>query len=276
MKRIICTLFLVMLLAAGWVPAKAQIALSPSFVFIDGNSGVGDLFVSNKGDKTYEISISFIFGYPGSDSLGNLVMNYDDPKAFKEFALDSMVRAFPRTFTLPAGQQRTVRLQIIPGQTKKEGFFFTRMKVMAKPEAAEITEKVAEGVTTQLKFNFEQITAVFYHKGKVTTGLEVKKVDLQQTDSTLKIFPYLKRTGNSPFIGSMYASLKTGNKVVAESQSTTTAYFDVLRPIDINIKGVKPGNYTLELRFETRRNDMDKKDLVQAPKLVHTQKVVIK
>jgi len=263
---------------ANWaMPLVAQISLAPSFVFIDEKSGVGNLFVSNSSEKPYEVTISFAFGYPASDSDGNLVMNYDDSIAYAGYALDSMVRTFPRSFILAGGEQRTVRIQVIPGQRKKEGFYFTRMKVMAKPQTPEVTGDLAEGIGTKISFNFEQITALFYRRGKVSTGLEVKDVNITQVDSVLQIRPTLLRTGNAPYLGSMFAKLKDGRgNVVAETQSTTTAYFEVIRRIDLIVAKVPAGDYTLELSFETRRNDMMVTDLVQAPKIVHETKVQVK
>jgi len=271
--------FLTLLLAlfGQLLPLSAQIALSPSFIFIEENSGVGNLYVSNNGELAHEVSITFQFGYPGSDSDGILVMNYDDSVAYGQFALDPLIRAFPRSFILAAGEQRTVRLQVVPGQERKEGFFFTRMKVLAKPQTPEVTEDIADGIGTKISFNFEQITAVFYRRGNVSTGLEVKDLDVRQNEDKLELRTQLHRTGNSPFLGSMFARLKDSRgNVVAETQSTTTAYFDVIRRMDLNTEGVAPGTYTLELSFETRRNDMMASDLVQAPRVVHETRVEIK
>jgi hypothetical protein len=272
------TFALVILLVSAFAQQlKAQIALAPSFVFLDSRTGVGNLYVSNNGTSAQEVSISFLFGYPGSDSTGNLVMIYDDTAASNRYALDSMIRAFPRTFTLNGGEQRTVRIQVIPSAQQKNGFFFTRMKVLAKPQTAEVSEQTTEGISTRISFNFEQITAVFYHKGDVTTGIKVKQTEIQQHETQLEVRAHLQPQGNAPFIGSMFASLKDNKgKILAESQSTTTAYFDVIRNIMIDLKNVPAGSYTLELSFETRRNDMSAADLVQAPRVVHETPITIK
>ena len=271
----------VLLLLTGYMglhQLSAQITIAPSFVFIDEKSGVGNLYVSNNSEQAHEISISFAFGYPGGDADGNLVMNYNDSAAYARFALDPMIRAFPGSFVLKGGEQRTVRLQVIPAERRKEGYFYTRLKVLAKPQAAEITQEVAEGISTRINFNFEQITAVFYKHGKVSTGLKIKNVDVQQTETqVLELRAQLERTGNAPFLGSMTAKLKDAKgTVVAEIQSATTAYFDVTRRLDLNIKDVPSGDYTLELSFETQRNDMMKEDLLQAPRVVYETKVHVK
>lgn len=256
---------------------KAQISLAPSFVFIDENNGVGNVFVNNNSDKSYEVTVNFAFGYPSSNAEGNIVMNYADSSAYAQYALDPMVRAFPRSFILKGGEQRTVRLQVVPKQRKVEGFYFTRMKVLAKPQTAEVADTMTQGIGTMINFNFEQITAVFYHKGKVTTGIDIKNVDIKQNDGKLEILPLLKRTGNAPYLGSMFAKLKDAQgKVVAEAQSSTTVYFEEIRRIDVPLDHVLSGEYNLELSFETRRNDMQASDLTQALRIVKDQKVVIK
>jgi hypothetical protein len=266
---------LIVILVSGSL--KAQISIAPSFVFIDQNSGVGNVFVSNNSDKAYEVGINFAFGYPGSNPEGDLIMIYNDSTAYDQYALDPIVRAFPRTFILKGHEQRTVRLQVIPKQKKVDGFYFTRMKVMAKPQTADLTEAQSEGIGTKINFNFEQITAVFYHKGIVSTGVTVKDINVAQKDGKLVLLPHLVRTGNAPFLGSMFAKLKDANgKIVAESQSTTTVYFDEIRRLELKLDNVAPGTYTLVMNFETHRNDMLSGDLIQAPATIQEKKIEIK
>jgi len=255
----------------------AQVSLAPSFVFIDENSGVGNIYISNNSKKTYEVSVNFIFGYPGSDADGNLSMNYSDSTASVQYALDPMIRAFPRSFLLIGGEQRTVRIQVLPNQRRKEGYFFTRMKVLAKPQTADVTDSVTTGIGTKINFNFEQITAVFYHKGKVSTGVELKNLDVRQNEGKLEVRPLLQRKGNAPFLGSLMVKLKNSEgKVVSEIQSTTTVYFEVIRRVDLDLKNVTPGTYTLELSLETKRSDMSSTDLIQADRFVTSKTIDIK
>ena len=49
---------------------KAQISIAPTTVFIDQN-GIGTIFITNPGETPQEINVSFLFGYPGNDDLGN-------------------------------------------------------------------------------------------------------------------------------------------------------------------------------------------------------------
>jgi hypothetical protein len=254
-----------------------QIMLAPSFVFIDEISGVGNLYISNNGTEPQEVAITFRFGYPGCDSEGNLVMNYSDKEACRQFGLDSVIRAFPRIFILPGKSHRIVRIQVIPGKIRNDGFYYTRMKVLSKPQKPELSREPEEGLSASISLNFEQVTAVFYRRGKVNTGVEVQKLDIIQNEKKLILRSHLQRRGNAPFFGTMAALLIDGHsRVVAEVQNTTTAYFDVIRRMELDIGNVQPGDYTLELSFESRRNDMQAGDLIQSPRVVHKTKVELR
>ena len=159
----------------------------------------------------------------------------------------------------------------------KDGFYFTRAKILAKPQSAEIVQPPAEGVSTKITFNFEQVIPAFYRRGKVTTGVKVEKIDAAQKDSMLVIRASLDRLGDSPFIGSMIAKLiDSKDNVVATTQTSTTAYFKVIRRLDLTVAKVTPGAYKLELTFETKRGDMATTDLIQSPTVKESVAVSIK
>ncbi len=259
------TAVVILFLTLSYTLLQAQIAISPPYVYIDGKSGVGNIYITNNSTQSQEVEISFTFGYPSSDADGNLEMNYNDSVAYKQFALDPLVRAFPRTFILQAKQQRTVRVQVKPSPGMTDGFYFTRAKILGKPQTAEVAKPVADGISTKITYNFEQVIPAFYKRGKVTTGIKIDKIDAIQKDTLLLIKTSLERLGEAPFIGSMIAKLiDSKGKIVATSTSSTTAYFKVLRRYELGIGKVKSGAYKLELSFETKRNDMAATDLVQS------------
>lgn len=269
--------FLLVMFTLSYSVQYAQIAISPPYVLIDGRSGVGSIYITNNSDQPQEVGISFTFGYPSSDAEGNLIMNYTDTVAFKKYALDSVVRAFPRSFILPGKQQRTVRVQVKPPPGMKDGFYFTRAKILAKPQTADVTKPVAEGISTKISYNFEQIIPAYYRRGKLTTGLKIEKIIATQKDSILVIMAQLDRLGDAPFIGSMIANLMDAKgKVIATTKSSTTAYFNVLRRLELNIVKVTPGAYKVEVTFETKRGDMASGDLVQAQPVKELVDVLIK
>lgn len=256
---------------------QAQVAIAPSALFINDQTNIGTLYISNRSDDPQEVSIDFVFGYPSSDEAGNTIVNYEDSLAYEKYAINDWIRVFPRSFILDARQQQTVRFQVRPQLQAEDGVYWTRVRITANPQTPEIDMPATEeGITTRITFRFEQIIAALYRKGSVTTGVDVKKIEVLHEDDLIILLPHLERTGNAPFIGSMKAMLydNAGN-LVKERQSTTTAYFDVIRRIEINTSDLPPGNYRAELIFETRRGDISPTDLVQAPTITEVIEVTI-
>lgn len=250
---------------------QAQVSLAPSSLFVDEKTGIANLYVSNRSSTAQEILVSFVFGYPDSDDKGNLLMQYNDNTASESFGLDPYIRAFPRSFILEPNQQQTVRIQVRPNSGMKDGFYFTRIKVLSSPEVPLLAENSKESINAQISFKFEQVTAVFYKKGKVQTGLNIQDLELVQTEKELIVIPFLERLGNAPFIGTFSAKLKDSNGAsVSEAHTSTTAYFTTKRRLTLNTENLKPGYYELELKFATKRNDMAPGDLVQAADVTYS------
>ncbi len=274
MKRTVFTLTILLLISLGSL--KAQVAIAPSTLFINDQTNIGTLYVSNRTDEPQEVSIDFAFGYPTSDQDGNIIMNYEDSVAFQKYAINDWVRAFPRSFVLGPRQQQTVRFQVRPQPQAEDGVYWTRVRLTANPQTPDIDMPTEEGVATRITFRFEQIIAAFYKKGEVTTGLDIKEVEVRHEDNRMILLSHMKRRGNAPFIGSMFAKMydDAGN-LVAERQTTTTAYFEEVRRIELDTEGLEPGNYRVELTFETRRGDISPTDLVQAPAITEIIQVRI-
>lgn len=268
------TLLLALLFSAIVLTAQAQVSLAPTTVFADAN-GIGTLYVTNGSEKSQEINISFLFGYPGNDSIGNLVMVYADSLREQQSGLGDRIRTFPRSFILAPGQQQTVRFQVRPDRTKPAGMYFTRVKVSSNEQAADVEQTATEGISTQVNFKFDQVIAAFYKSGAVTTGLEFSKLEAQRKDTTIAIDSEFTVTGNSPFLGSLQAEVKdSSGKVLATQQQTVALYYEGKRAYSIPLpEGIAPGTYQVTLLFKTERSDMPTSDLVQAPPITKTLSV---
>lgn len=263
MKRVL----LFFLLGAFLIPSThAQISIAPTSVFIDQN-GIGAVFITNPGDTPQEVAVSFVFGYPGNDSLGNLLMVYGDSTRENQHGLGDRLRAFPRTFILGPRQQQTVRLQVKPDRSLAAGTYFTRIKITSNPQTTDVEQVAAEGVSTQVNFKFDQVIATFHKVGEVQTGLEFGEVTTEIKENALRVLTDFTVTGNSPFLGSVTATLKnTKGELLATQQQTTALYFSGKRAIELGLeKQLSAGTYVIELLFETKRSDIPSADLVQSP-----------
>jgi hypothetical protein len=248
-----------------------QVSIAPTTIFIDRN-GIGSVFITNPGDTPQEINVSFVFGYPGNDDLGNLTMVYTDSIRSKIFGIDERLRAFPRTFILAPQQQQTVRLQVRPDRSLIAGTYFTRIKITSNAQTTDVEETAQNEVTTKVNFKFDQVIAAFQKVGMVATGLEFEDISALQSEGLLRVIPTFKTTGNSPFIGSVMATLKNAqNETIAEQGQTVALYFSGKRAVELKLpENIAPGDYTVTLVYETRRGDIPSSDLVQSPPISKT------
>lgn len=269
------TSLLLLLFCAAIQPAIAQISLAPTTVFIDQN-GVGTLFVTNPGDQPQEVTISFLFGYPGNDDLGNLSMVYGDSLGESKFGMGDRLRAFPRTFILAPKQQQTVRLQARPDRNLADGTYFTRVKVTSNAQTPDVEQTTTGEVSTQVNFKFDQVIAAFQKVGNTSTGLEFGEIKTEFAPGVIRVIPEFKVTGNSPYLGSVIATLKNSqNSTLAEQQQTVALYFSGKRAVEIKTpENLQAGDYTLELVYETKRSDIPGTDLVMAAPI--SQKIQLK
>ncbi|MEX1137116.1 MAG: hypothetical protein WEB89_09460 [Balneolales bacterium] len=261
MKRASLLLLPFLLLSGS---AFAQVTISPTTLFIDDQSRFGTFLVMNSSDQAQEVSLEFNFGYPATDANGNTVMRYDDVDAASQFSIADWIRGFPRNFILEPDQRQTVRLTVRPPGDIPDGMYWTRIKTSSNPLSADVGAEAAEGITAQINFNFEQITAGFYKKGDVNTGVAFNELTVETNGDRASVLAQLNRTGNAPFLGSMLLLVRdSSGNIVVESRSSTTLYFDGTKRMDFDIYDWLSGEYEAEIRFESSRSDISRSDLVQ-------------
>lgn len=254
MKRIY--LSFVFLFAFAWL-ASAQVTISPTMLFFENN--FSSVMVINNAGTPQDIQIETLFGYPISDELGYITMAFDDDATENERSLTEIVRAFPRAFTLQPGQRQVVRLQARAPNTMPDGGYWTRLAVVATPQAADIAAVEEGGVGAQLNFVFRQVIAAVYKRGNATVEMNVDQVafvyDAERSNRLLRY--HIDMTGNAPFLGTISLRILNENgQVVHEDRSVTSVYVSGFRNFVLPEDRVPNGNYVVELNFEASRQDV--------------------
>ena len=252
----------------GW-SAVAQVSLAPTTVFADAN-GIGTLYVSNGSDKSQEVNISFLFGYPGNDPEGNMVMVYNDSIRAEQSGLGDRIRTFPRSFILAPGEQQTVRFQIRPHRNKPDGTYFTRVKVLSGEQTAAVEDVATEGISAQVNFKLEQVISAFYQYGETSTGLDFSKLEAGKKENSVLVYSEFTVLGNSPYLGSLQAIVRSADgKEVGRQEQTLALYYGGIRTFSIPIpEDLSSGAYEAELIFQTTRSDISTSELVFAEPIV--------
>ena len=260
-KKIAAALFLLLFTVNK---VSAQVSIAPIMLAIDQQDRFGTLLVMNGSEQPQEISIEFPFGYPVTDKKGNIEMIYDDSAKAERWAISEQIRGFPTNFTLQPGQRQVVRLMIQPDSKFKNGMYWSRIRTTSTPQSPEVGESKDGEITTQISYKFEQVTAVFYKYGDVTTGIDIESIRTNKTDAQLQFIIDSKRTGNAPFLGSILLEVTNSNgETVVERKSSTSIYFDYRQIFEIDRSSLAPGSYSAKITFVSERTDVSQSDLVQ-------------
>jgi len=256
----------------------AQISIAPTQVFIHDKQGAGEIFLTNTSDVPQEISFEMTFGYPASTENGRISMVYNDSLKRDQHGLDEHVRLFPSRVVIPPRWSQTVRIQILSMADKPDGVYWTRLMVSSSPVTPDVGDRNADGITTDIEYVLEQNIPLFYRHGKNSTGIEVVDVEKIYDNSSKKLVvtPEIERTGNSPYLGTMYASLfdKSGSKL---DQKEIPAYFYYLdwRRLTFEQIDASKGPFRLDLEFKTHRKSISSKDIVKADDQSYSTQILL-
>lgn len=256
-KKII---FLLVLTASS---IYSQVIISPYIVYMDQKDRFGTFIVQNKSLEEYEINISFVFGYPITDSLGNGTMKYIENPADSLPSIATWIRAFPRTFVLVPEQKQIVRMTVRPPAYLEPGTYWTRMVTSSTPKAPPI-DTLKEGISAKVRFVLNQVTTVVYRVGEANTGLNMDSLQVQSDSLNLQLFVGLNREGNSAFFGNMTTRLFNDiGDTVSVKEDFVQVYYDLNKRVDIPLEGLTEGNYKAEVEIKfNEKEDIPESRLV--------------
>ncbi len=277
MKRLVT--LLVVFLSLITCSVYAQVTIAPTNLFIDNQSKFGSYMVINGSDTPQEVSIEFFFGYSDTDRNGERTSVTEANDSIEQYSIAEHIRAFPKNFALQPGQRQVVRLRISPPGNLDEGTYWARIKTTSSPESPPVEVTSSEAVSAHVGINIEQITGLFYKNGTTTTGIEIEQIRpviSDESENELTVLTDFKRTGNSPFLGSITVSLTNQNgETVTQGFTSTTLYFDGTHRQRLDISDIPSGEYTVRVNFESRRNDVSQSDLVQMKPVTATTTLTI-
>jgi hypothetical protein len=262
------TRYFYLLLVLFIINAQAQISVSPPALFMNSSNRFGTFVVENKTAEPQEVSVKFRFGYPSSDSIGNLSMQYEDSIAESKYSLTGWIKGFPKKFVLMPGTQQIIRLTTQPPADLKDGMYWTRIVTTAQPQAKRI-DTIRAGITTQINIVFEQITTVLYAKGALNTGLEIMDPFIVDDSAGVRLVWKTVKNGNAPYLGTVSVTLfNEAGSVVDEYIETLGIYLTMNKKASFDRSKLKSGKYIAEIKFVTERKDIASEDIIQVPPIL--------
>jgi len=253
------------------------ILVSPHALFVTHEQRTSEIYLVNQGDEAEEVTVEFEYGYPVTDSAGQITMRLiPDPPAGAPSAA-GWLRAFPRQARVEPGQRQRVRIRANPPADLPDGEYWSRVIVTSRgaerPVQVAGDTAVRVGITLQLR----TITSLTYRRGEVSTGIQLDDFHVEsETADSIRAWVGLTRSGNGAFLGTVLFELHdAGGNVVRAWPTPVAVYYTVLRRFALDTEGLAPGRYTLRLLVSTDRQDIDQRYVLPAEPIERTVEVEI-
>ena len=284
MKRALGLAFLLSLAAFSLFAQGVMVA--PHAVFIDHRVRSGSVLLYNPGTEPVEVAISTIFGYPITDSLGQIKL--DTLATDSSVSALAWIQAFPRRLTVAPRERQTIRLLARPPAGLPDGEYWLRLVIAAQAGRVPITG-VSDTTAIQVGLTLEvrTIIGVNYRKGPVMTGVSLSEVRAQLVGDSLITRAKLERHGNAAFIGVIRETLvdstgaihrqRVGDSVVTTFQSPIGVYRTMAPRLGSAIPrpGLPPGRYWLRYEVVAERDDLDPTVVLKAPAVRDSVQLVV-
>ncbi len=267
---ILAASYFAVLTAFAAVQSPALVAqgvlIAPPGAFIDHRTRSGSLELYNPNLVPAEVTISTIFGYPVTDSTGQLsLFTREKPDSTMPSAA-AWLHAYPRRLVLAPKTRQTVRLQGRPPASLKDGEYWSRLVIAAK--TGPVPDSLADTTTIRVGLSFEvrTVIGVWYRKGAVTTSAQIKDMTVATRADSVDMRLFLERTGNAAFLGMMRATVvdATG-KQVGNLDRQVAVYYSLAPLFTIPVGTLAPGVYTVRAMISTDRSDFDAGVLQASP-----------
>lgn len=271
MRRFLVTAALITVAhVAAPMPVIAQgVLVAPHAIFVDHRTRSGWIQLHNPGAEPVEVDVSATFGFPVTDSMGNLELRIiEEPDSTLPSAL-GWIQAFPRRVLVPGQGRQTVRLLARPPAELPDGEYWSRIIVSAKAGTIPVTttDSTRDDITIGLALEVRTIVPLIYRKGGVQSGVQIDSVRATLEPDSVVVRAQLTRVGGGAWLGTV-----RGRLVPASGRGDPVASFEV--PISVYYRidprftlpraGIPAGDYRLELDLSSDRADIAPEYLLQS------------
>lgn len=257
------------------VSEVVAIVVAPTAVYLDDASPSAAITLYNPSTRAEEVSVEAVFGYPTTDSLGNVLLHLDaeadDPRSAAGW-----IQALPRRLVVPPGERRVVRLLARPPASVEGGEYWTRLVLTSRGQSLPVVGAPDSGrVQVGLDLEVRTIIAVTYRKGEVGTGIDVARFEPEIRGDTLIVHPRLTRLGEGAYIGRLDLRLVDPEGQELRSWAEQVAvYREYGRRWAYDVSDLPAGSYRLELRLGTDRDDIAEDDRLETVPVEMSAEVV--
>ncbi len=268
MKRVAFAFVIAIALFAPASPLAGQsVTVSPPVVVIDHRARGGSIELYNPSPVPIEVAVSLLYGYPVSDSAGNVdLRTFEQPPASEPSAA-GWIDAYPRRATVLPGQKQTVRFLARPPADLADREYWSRIVVSSKAAAIPIsTAADTSKISVSLNVEIRTVTTLLYRKGTVTTSITASALRTEAHRDSLITRVRLDPHGTGAWLGTLSGKFVGANgKTAAEFERPMGVYHAVEPSFVLPLDSIPSGKYWLHIELKTDRRDVPRSTLVQSP-----------
>lgn len=258
---IVCGAVAALALVASSAVVRA-VSVSPMSVFLEHRTRTGSITLYNPNPLPEEVEVSFAFGYPQSDSAGEVTVPLSAAAPAGEPSAVEWLRAFPRRLRLEPGQHQVVRILAQPPAELPDGEYWSRVVIVAAGGQPPVEEQVQPDVHVAITMRTIVVGSINYRKGRLTTGVAVQSAHAEQTPEGARLTLDLERQGQAAYLGTIRVqALDAAARVVAEEDDVVSVYRTMRRRFTFpGASGVASFRYTLT----TDRPELGQSNIIAA------------
>lgn len=274
-KLFLFKLTVILYLGFSSAGAAAQVNIAPVAIYMDDDQTTGRIVVRNSSNKPQELSIDLIFGYPGTNEQGEVVMKTFDKVPVDAPSAGKWVRVYPRHLVLPPQQQQTIRFSARPPAGLPAGEYWIRPTVSTR-NVVDIGNGAGDNISASINLIKRTILSLNYRRGKVQTGIQINEVTGKTAGNQLQLLAKLERKGNAAYLGdSQIQIFDASGELQHRKKKEIAVYHSQKRKFEVDISGLSPGEYRAEISFDTRERAAKNDAVLPAPLASHTVKFLV-
>lgn len=253
---------------------EAGVLVQPSFIFLDQSRGSIPITVRNPSNTAVEVWLEVKFGYVTSNDTGQTIVVYDTVGTPPQSAVP-WIKFYPQRFRLEPLQSQIVRVIVSPPPGIGDGEYWAR--IMVGNQDVKEVQRPADVGKGKSGIIFAQKIGIplHYRKGTVSTGLDIKNVDVSVTQDKITLTMDLNRLGNASYWGGATFSIyDSQRKRVLSTKKDLVVYTNYHAKVEIDRSKIQPGTYSLEvdispdLRTNIRKGDLIPSDPIHIAKSI--------
>ncbi|WP_337172784.1 hypothetical protein [Gemmatimonas aurantiaca] len=260
-------------MCVAWMSAVSSlhaqsVLIAPTAIVIDAARPSAAITLVNTGTAPAEVALSFAFGLPATDSVGNMYLKLDENPADTLPSAVDFLHAYPSRLVLPAGGRQVVRLVAAPQRSLAAREYWARLVVTSRQGRPLLASPSSTtGIVTEaqvaLDLEVRSVLAVFYRPAGLSTALKIGVPSVRIANGQIESRARLSRVGNAAFVGSIAAVLRDRQGTIQSRLNLPLGVYNDIEPLIALPLGTLPrGTYELELSAHAERPDVPSTSLL--------------